>query len=438
MNSEGGRTAAGSVRERPTPPERAAAHAPEQARVRRRWWPGWIWAVPLAVLIIVGWLGVRALFTGGTEITIRFEDAHGVQKNNTNVEYRGTKIGQVTGVALSKRGEASVVSASIDHSAAKFLTSGTRFWLRGASPNLSDPSSLTALLSGPTIIMEPGPGEKRTSFSGLAERPISPSANAAAVLYEIPLRKAHSVKPGDPVTFHGMTVGEVTSVGFAFNPATGQVSIPATVALYPPLFHLENVGDPRSPAALRAAVGGLLERGLSARIDQDPPVVGSYRITLTQEADIPPQAASATNVMPQIPLAPGDDPESIIRRINRVPIERIAQNLLSITQHVDALASSPDLKHSIKQLSATLDDMHRITSSAGPQVTALIAALRRTADDLEHTATTTRQVLAGTAVQDGLESTLQEINEAARSVRSLSDYIDRHPESLIRGRAEAQ
>ncbi len=438
MSNEDTSTSANGPQQSPAPRARAAAHGPAQANVRRRWWPGWIWAVPLAVLIIVGWLGIRAILTGGTEITIRFEDAHGVQKNNTNVEYRGTRIGQVTGVSLSERGEASVVSASIDKSAAKFLRSGTRFWLRGASPDLKDPSSLSALLSGPTIIMEPGPGEKRTAFSGFAQRPISPSAGATALLYEIPLAEAHALKPGDPVTFHGMTVGEVTSVGFAYDPASGRVSIPATVALYPPLFHLQGVADPRSPAALRVAVAGLLGQGLSARIEQDPPVVGSYRVSLTLEPNTARHEATAVNGIAQIPLAPDDGADSILKRINRVPIERIAQNLLSITRHVDMLASSPELQHSIKELSATFDDMHRITSSAGPQVTALIAALRRTADNLDHTVKTTRQVVAGTAVQSGLESTLQEINEAARSVRSLSDYIDRHPEALVRGRAEAQ
>jgi paraquat-inducible protein B len=144
------------------------------------------------------------------------------------------------------------------------------------------------------------------------------------------------------------------------------------------------------------------------------------------------------NRLPQIPLAPDSSADSIIKRINRVPIERIAQNLLSITQHIDALASSPELKHSIHELSATLDDMHHITSSAGPEVTRLITALRHTADNLDQVAQTTRQVVSGTAVQTGLESTMQEVTEAARSIRSLSDYLDRHPEALVQGRTAQQ
>jgi paraquat-inducible protein B len=33
---------------------------------------------------------------------------------------------------------------------------------------------------------------------------------------------------------------------------------------------------------------------------------------------------------------------------------------------------------------------------------------------------------------------MREVNDAARSFRVLADYLDRHPEALIRGRASAQ
>lgn len=42
--------------------------------------------------------------------------------------------------------------------------------------------------------------------------------------------------------------------------------------------------------------------------------------------------------------------------------------------------------------------------------------------------------MSGTATQNGLENTVQEITQAARAVRSLADYLDRHPQALIHGR----
>ena len=39
-------------------------------------------------------------------------------------------------------------------------------------------------------------------------------------------------------------------------------------------------------------------------------------------------------------------------------------------------------------------------------------------------------------VQGDLRETLNEVTKAAETVRSLADYLERHPESLIRGRRE--
>lgn len=79
----------------------------------------------------------------------------------------------------------------------------------------------------------------------------------------------------------------------------------------------------------------------------------------------------------QIPVAAGGSISSIIDRINKVPIEQIAQNALQTTHNLSMLTSSPKLKDAVVQL------------------------------------------------------------DAARAVRSLADYIDRHPEALIRGRGGA-
>jgi paraquat-inducible protein B len=47
------------------------------------------------------------------------------------------------------------------------------------------------------------------------------------------------------------------------------------------------------------------------------------------------------------------------------------------------------------------------------------------------------QVLSSDSpVQGDLRQTLDQVNRAAESLRSLTDYLERHPESLLRGRRE--
>ncbi|HEX5458836.1 MAG TPA: MlaD family protein [Steroidobacteraceae bacterium] len=409
------------------------------AGVRHGWWPGWIWAIPIAALLVVIWFGARSLLAGGTDITIRLTDAHNLKKENTDIVLRGTQVGHVTGIELTQDGTGVVVSASIDKDAAKFLTTGTRFWLRGANPSLSNLSSLGSLLSGPTIIMDPGPGKKARHFLGLERAPVDPSATERPLLYEISLdSEAGALAGGDPVTLRGFTVGEVRDVGFTYDPATGDLATPATLALYPSLFHVKGTRDAPTAAEVAGEIERLIRKGMRARLARDPPLVGSYRVSLQLVPGTQAQTGPLTgeNGLPQIPVATGGDIASIVNRINKVPIERIAQNALDTTHNLATLTSSPKLKDAIVQLDAALKQIHGMTAKAGPQVPVLIKSLRRAAADLDGTAKSADHIMSGTATQNGVTNTVQEITEAARAVRSLADYLDRHPEALIRGRGE--
>jgi paraquat-inducible protein B len=249
-----------------------------QAGVRHGWWPGWIWAIPVTALLIVIWLGARYLLAGGTDITIRFIDAHGMKKQNTDVLLRGTNVGHVTGIKLTGDGTAVIVTAAIDEQAKKFLRTGTRFWLQGAEPSLTHLSSIGSLLSGPSIVMSPEPGQKSRHFIGLERKPIAPSAGERPILYEIALGgDAGSLPGGAPVLLRGFTVGEVRDVGFGYDPATGAISTPATLALYPSLFHIEGVRA--APTATQAGLTNTAQeikqaaravRSLADCLDQHP------------------------------------------------------------------------------------------------------------------------------------------------------------------------
>lgn len=423
---------------RPEDGEHGDPGSPERVRagVRHGWWPGWIWAIPIAALLIVIWLGARYLLAGGTDITIRFTDAHGMKKQNTDVVLRGTNVGHVTGIKLTGDGTAVIVTASIDEEASKFLRTGTRFWLKGAQPSLSNLSSIGSLLSGPSIVMSPGPGNKANHFIGLERKPIAPSATERPILYGISLGSdAGSLSGGAPVMLRGFTVGEVRDVGFAYDPKTGAISTPATLAIYPSLFHIEGVRTTPTSAEVSGEIQRLIEKGMHARLTRNPPLVGRYEVSLQSEPGAP--AAGPLKIvdgMPQIPVASGGGIASIVNRIKKVPIKRITQNVLQITQHVAALTASPKLKDAIVQLDAALRQIHQTTAKAGPQIGPLIARLRRAAADLQSTTRSANRLMSGTATQTGLTDTAQEIKEAARAVRALANYLDRHPGALIRGR----
>lgn len=415
---------------KPTPDSRATA------KVERSWWPGWIWAIPIAVLLVVGWLGLRAITSGGENITIVFDNANNLSQQNSNVVYRGTIVGRVSGVELAEDGNSVKVTANINESASRFLRSGTRFWLQGANPSLSNLSSLKAVLSGPTIVMEPGPGPKATHFTGLDRRPIAPAGDSHPQRYRAVFDgDVGALKRGDTVKLRGFTVGEIESIGFGFDAKTGAIQTPVTLILYPSLFHIQGVPNPDSPEALRSALKSLIQKGLRAKLERNPPLIGSYEISLDMVPDASAASPAVVSGLPVMPTSPGGGLDSIVARVNKVPVDQIAQNLLDVTQHIDTLVSSPELKDSIASLNQSLQQIQQVTAKAGPQITQLVDSLRKTADELDRTVRSTNRLVGSTTSQAGLNSTLQEVSDAARAVRDLADYLDRHPEALLHGRS---
>jgi paraquat-inducible protein B len=409
--------------------------SPARATTHRSWWPGWIWAVPIAALAIGGWLLLRFLTQGGTEITIVFPDVYGIDPSSTSIEFRGMTVGTVRRVSLTSDGSAVKVNATIQDSAAPFLRSGTRFWLRGANLSLSNLSSLGAVLSGPTIMMEPGSGKSSRDFTGLTRKPAIPLNSGAPVLFSVSFGgSVGDLSPGDPIKLRGFPVGEVRQIAFRYDMKTGMIATPVTVALYPGLFHMGPETDRESTETFRGALNRLVEAGLRANLEREPPLIGGYRVGLEITPGAPAASLKIVNGMPEIPVAPGGGLQAIVSRLGKLPIDQIAQNILDLTHHIDQVVSSPKLTESVAELDASLQEIHNTLKDVGPKVDQLVQSLRNAAKQLDQASAAADKAMGGATSQTGLGDTMREVKEAARAVRSLADYLEQHPEALISGK----
>ena len=125
-----------------------------------------------------------------------------------------------------------------------------------------------------------------------------------------------------------------------------------------------------------------------------------------------------------------------MRRINQVPIDQIAQPVIAITTQVQAVVSSPQLQDSLKHLDRSLAQIDTTVQRTGPQIDELIDSLRKTGDELDEASLSANRILGNspTSQDRNIQATLYELTEAARSVRMLADYLDRHPEAMLRGK----
>ena len=131
-----------------------------------------------------------------------------------------------------------------------------------------------------------------------------------------------------------------------------------------------------------------------------------------------------------------DSPEFPTTRATDV--DAIMQSLQNTLHHIDTATAGPALGNAVKNLDATLTHLEQITRDVQPQIKPLIASLKATADAAQVAA----QSASGTLGPDGALATqlpglLQQMSDAARSLRELADFLQRHPEGLLNGRREA-
>ena len=128
----------------------------------------------------------------------------------------------------------------------------------------------------------------------------------------------------------------------------------------------------------------------------------------------------------QLPTAPAGD------------ITDILQSLRSVLKNVDVATSGPELGHAIQSLDATLTHLDQLTSDVQPDVKSLIQSLRETSEAAQGALKSVNGLVGRGGTEGGpdISQLMQQLTEAARSVRGLADYLDRHPEALLRGRCD--
>ena len=532
------------------------------ATVHRGRWPGLVWALPLAALLIAGWLALRALTHLGVTVTLTVPTADGVRTGDTHVTYNGLEIGSVSGIALAPDGRNIDLTLRIDAAQRSLLRTGTRMWVVGANPSITNIASLRAAVAGPSIGVAPGPGEPARHFTAIPDAPVIPpgtpgrmvrlvaddlvsitpgtsiythgvqvgsitairpletggfevegfvrapfaglvtrsshfwdanafqitrtagglqarltspaiaalggvlfetpvgavdrspapsgarfhlypdsgSAAAAAVgpetLYQIDLAgDVGGLQPGAPVLLRGYTVGRVVEARFLFDPSAGVIRTPVTIALDGTRLHVSP-----TRAEVDTLVARLAERGLRASLTQSPPLVGAYLVTLEPGAGRPTRLRPGSPY-PWLPAAPANDLAGtagrILAKVDALPLAQIGGNLRAITANLSRLTGSPELNDSLHHLDAALTTLDRTAQQAGPKVGPLIDSLRQTADQAQAAAGAAGKLLGGGGGQDAdLPAAVRQLTEAARAIRSLTDYLGRHPEALLRGKKE--
>src|SRR3954447_15409069 len=361
-------------------------------------------------------------------------DNRGSVEQGSPVYYRGLRVGQVLGRTLDENRRSFTFTVFVDAPNDQLVRDTSRFWNAsgvdvsvGANGVEGAPQSLQSILAGGLAFDTPGieaPGEEAAADHAFplhesrrkVDEPVYTEKVPYLVRFEGSVGGLHA---GSPVQFNGIPVGVVTDVRLEDDAASKRIGIPVTLDLEPQRIAVKGGAPPREPYL---GMRNLVAQGLRAQLQSGNLLTGELVVALAFHPEAPPaELRTDTGSYPEIPSVPADL-ETIKRSVNDV---------------LDKLAALP-----IDQLLGRLDQTVQGINGLTTQVPALADSLRRTADAATTTLTTANGTLRSVDQMTGSSSQLRlgaqgliaELTGTARSFRALADYLERHPESLVRGK----
>lgn len=278
---------------------------------------------------------------------------------------------------------------------------------------------------------------------------------------------------GAPVTFRGVRIGSVKNILSVYDIDRDLIYFPVVFAIEDD--HFTVLGDESNvafdPEDDTAAMNHLFENGLRATLEMRSFVTGQLNVELDMYPDAPLTLKKFPSPHIEFPTTPSGIQElaatvrRMIERLKDVPLEEILEDasgtLVAIRELVssdalkdtiagaDSLINSPDLAASISSLRSALDHFDQASQSAArmmdavePEIQPLAAEVLATSrkmqaalEDMQGAIETFEQSLAeDSELSVRTTQAMDEVQRAARSMRILAEFLERHPEALIRGK----
>ncbi len=373
------------------------------------------------------------------------------------VYYHGVQVGEVTDHKLSDRDGTVAVHIFIYAPHQALIHPDSRFWV-ASGLNVSIGAEGVKLATAPLLAIVAGGIVFDTPDEALARPPSLPgstfrlyvdekAADEAAEPVRVSYRlyfpgSIEGVEVGTPVDLRGLPVGEVTRVELEYDPAANRIREPVTIEVAPRRIrvggrHLDAISqDP--VAATNRMLAQLVAQGLRAQLVSANLLTGQRAIELDFVPNAPPAQITWVKPYPELPTVEASGIAQVTRSANRLltkltalPLAQLVEQVRAMVGHADQLVDRPEVKRSLHNLDLTLSNTARLTKTADVQVGPLLQRLNGAAEQLRATLT----ILGNDpAASNDLARTMAELKDAARSIRVLADYLERHPESLISGK----
>jgi paraquat-inducible protein B len=333
------------------------------------------------------------------------------------------------------------------------LQKNTRFWnasgfdlqLDAGGFKLNTESLISIMMGGiafdtPTSLEESGPAGVDQVFrlyetrSSIFERTFT-KKNYYILHFEGSIR---GLNVGAPVEFRGIRIGQVADIKPEWDYETLSPRITVLIETEPQRW--EALGE--AIADSQTELDKLVAKGLRAQMKTGSLLTGQLFVDIDFHPDAPEAQVNYDGQFPEMPTIPAPlqlmaaRVGNIIDKIETIPIDKIGKDLEATLENIKGITDSAEILQAVRALNQTLQETRELAQNLNTNVA---PAITTTLDQAQQTL----ESVAGTLGKDAplqyeMRQALKELGDAARSLRVLLEYLERHPDALIFGKGKAQ
>ncbi|EUC11580.1 UNVERIFIED_ORG: paraquat-inducible protein B [Burkholderia sp. CF145] len=377
---------------------------------------------------------VFAIGVPGREFILKGADMGSLDVGSP-IFYRRLQVGQVISYQLDSDGKGVTLHVFVNAPYDKYVKPDTRFWqASGIDVSLDttgvkvNTESLVAILIGGLAFQTPDEtaddteAAANTEFSLFNDHAEAMKRHDRIIdTYVLVFRESvRGLVVGAPVDFLGIVVGEVAAINTGFDPVTKRFSIPVEIRFFPERFtsrYVKGGAGGRFTDDPHRLAQTLADRGLRGQLRTGNLLTGQLYVALDFFPNAPKAKVDWTTKPPELPTIPGglqsmqDSVTSLLAKLNQIPFGGIGKGAQKTLADADTL---------LKQLRTDVVPQARDTLAAAQ--TALNSANGALQPDYPPAQNTS--------------DAMSELARTAAAFRTLADYLERHPEALIRGKLE--
>ena len=388
----------------------------------------------------------------GSDFLLR-ADTLGSLDVGSPVYYRQIQVGQIISYELEEKGQSLKIKIFIDAPHHKLVKKNTRFWnasgfdlkLDASGLQLNTESLVSIMMGGiafdtPTSLEASGPAGVDQVFR-LYETRMNIFERTYTEKRHYILRFRGSIRGlsvGAPVEFRGIKIGQVVDIKAQYNIERVLPEITVLIETEPQRFVMigEASGDDKDRWKKQIA------KGLRAQLKTGSLLTGQLYVDVDFHPDAPEAQLKFDGQYPEIPTIPAPlqiitaRVNELLSKLETVPIEKIGKDLSDTLANVKNISESKELLGAVQALNETLQETRQLVQKLDSNVAPAISS---TLDQAQKTLVSVEGTLGqDSPMQHELRQAIKELGEAARAVRILSDYLERHPEALIYGKGKAK